>query len=218
MGCLSRQSDLQSLGGGLGQSPSIDDTLLRVSAQIVEGIYLSYSLFPDQVFAAQSSLAGLLPGLKYEIDCPVCLHLIQLQRQAAQGSAMPVMAAFMGYSFMTGMIGQGIPLLYGQGIHIGPNGDGRQASSPLLNSIEPAWLGYDLQAGVFFQEIPDQAHSFFFLHGQFRYPVKVMAEFYYLIQIVFIHIVFSSLSHDGPTIVLPCSSRLHQCLLYIVKD
>ena len=90
---LSGQTDAQPLGGGLGQPFPVDQAALRIAAQIVEGVDLRDSLFCDQVPADQGARADLLPRLEDQIHVPGGLHLIQCQRQPAQGGAVAVVPA-----------------------------------------------------------------------------------------------------------------------------
>ena len=134
-------------------------TFFRISAQIVKGVYLRNSLFPNQVFADLCSLAGLLAGLEDQIHRLVRLHPVQLQSQSTESSTVPVMTTFVRYALMAGMIRQRMPFLYGQGIHVSPKGYSPILVFPLLYGIKPPGTGYKFQTRVF----PEEMHKL--IHG-----------------------------------------------------
>ena len=89
---------MQSFRGRLRDLRVINYRFLRISAQVVKGIYLINMFLLNKVSAQNSSLPRLFTRLKYKIYCLIRSLLIHLQSQSAQSRRMSVMTALVRHS------------------------------------------------------------------------------------------------------------------------
>ena len=190
VGPTARHADGEPPGRALAQAVPKDHAALRIAAQVVEGVDLRDVPLRQQGRRSGPSLSRLLRLLEDQVDGPGALHGLQLQGQATEGGAVPVVAALVRDARTLRRMGERDGLRDRQGVHVRAEGDGRRPL-PVSGGVEPPAAVHHRKRRV----RPDEVHQAplrpALVHRELRVRVQLVAQLHNLLQVLPVHFVAS---------------------------